>query len=150
MSGSSNLEDAFMDVGVRGKHDSREGGGTSSRMSEGRTMQELLSGEAGCQSRACDVAGVLQGCSVYGSKGSNLFRSMVSALFRDSILRSVNGKSLCHSCRTEYMPFGYSRRQFSALVSVIRSRYLLKPKFRVKLFKIQLSRDSNPCTWILY
>ncbi len=32
-----------MDVGVRAKHDSREGGGTSSRMSEGRTMQELLS-----------------------------------------------------------------------------------------------------------
>ncbi len=32
-----------MDVGVRAKHDSREGGGTSSRMSEGRTMKELLS-----------------------------------------------------------------------------------------------------------
>jgi hypothetical protein len=32
-----------MDVGVRAKHDSIEGGGTSSRMSECRTMQELLS-----------------------------------------------------------------------------------------------------------
>jgi hypothetical protein len=32
-----------MDVGVRAKHDSREGEGTSPRMGEGRTMQELLS-----------------------------------------------------------------------------------------------------------
>jgi hypothetical protein len=31
------------DLGGRAKYDSREGGGTSSRMSEGRTMQELLS-----------------------------------------------------------------------------------------------------------
>ncbi len=37
------LQDAYTDVGGRAKHDSREGGGTSSRMSEGRTMQELLS-----------------------------------------------------------------------------------------------------------
>jgi hypothetical protein len=31
------------DLGGRAKHDFREEGGTSSRMSEGRAMQELLS-----------------------------------------------------------------------------------------------------------
>ncbi len=39
-------EDAYMDVGVRVKHDFREGGGTSSRMSEGRTMQDARAEDA--------------------------------------------------------------------------------------------------------